>query len=74
MLPAKLNLKRSEKFLNKLCKCDFFQMPDSQSHIMWCSAFSNLREGKNIANDGELVVNFQLVFKIREQFEEKMKC
>ena len=71
MLPAKLNMKSSAKFSNELWKCDFCQMLDSQSHIMWCSAFSSLREGKNIADDADLVAYFQQVFKIREQFEEK---
>ena len=67
-------MKNNQKYSNELWKCDYCKMMDSQSHIMWCSAFAPLREGKNVEDDDDLVLYFQQVFKIREEIEEKMKC
>jgi hypothetical protein len=71
MLPAKFNMKSSPKFANESWKCDFCKKIDSQSHIMWCSSFAPLREGRNINDDKDLVNYIQQVFKIREDFENK---
>ena len=71
MLPAKFNMKSSPKFSNESWKCDFCKKIDSQSHIMWCSSFAPLREGRNINDDKDLVNYIQQVFKIREDFENK---
>ena len=73
MLPAKLNMKNNPKFANELWKCDYCKKMDSQSHVMWCSAFAPLREGKNVEDDDDLVLYFQQVFKLREEIDEKMK-
>ena len=66
MVEVKMNHKSNRNHANDLWKCDFCYSLDSQSHIMWCPAFSSLREGKNLQNDLDLVSYFQDVMKIRE--------
>ena len=63
---VKLNFKSNQNFSNELWKCDFCMSMDSQSHIIWCPAFSSLREGKNLHNDMDLITYFREVMKIRE--------
>ena len=50
------------------------QMLPKKLNMKSSEKLPNLREAKNIADDGDLIFYFQQVFKIREQFEEKMKC
>ena len=66
MVDVKMNQKSNSNYANDLWKCDYCFSLDSQSHIMWCPAFSSLREGKNLQNDLDLVSYFQDVMKIRE--------
>ena len=66
MIDVKMNQKSNEKYARELWKCDFCMSIDSQAHIMWCPAFSPLREGRNLQNDLDLVHYFQEVMKIRE--------
>ena len=40
---------------------------DTQSHVIWCPYFANLRDGKSLEND--LVAYFREVFRIREDFQ-----
>ena len=63
MANVKMNQKSDKRYANELWKCDFCLSIDSQSHIVWCPAFASLREGKNLANDLDLVKYFQAVMK-----------
>ena len=65
MIDVKMNQKSNKTYASELWKCDYCFSLDSQSHIMWCPAFSSLREGKNLHNDLDLVAYFQDVMKIR---------
>ena len=67
MTNVKMNQKSDKRYANELWKCDFCLSLDSQSHIVWCPAFASLREGKNQANDLDLVKYFQAVMKLRER-------
>ena len=42
---------------------------DSQSHIVWCPAYAELREGKDLNSDQDLVTYYHEVMKIREDSE-----
>ena len=66
MTDCKMNRKSDKAYAEKLWKCDYCKNLDSQSHILWCPAFSPLREGKSLSNDQDLVEYFKNVMKIRE--------
>ena len=59
MMPVKLNMKNNPRFDAEKWKCDVCKMLDSQSHILWCQFFAPLIEGKDVANDRDLVEYFQ---------------
>ena len=65
---AKMNMKSSEKFSKELWKCEDCGNIDSQSHILWCPAYSPQREGKNISDEKDIVEYFREVFQFRENF------
>ena len=46
---------------------------DTQEHIMSCPGYSDLREGKNLLSDADLVSYFQQVLQRRSQ-EEPYYC
>ena len=66
MTNVKMNKKSDKTYAEALWKCDFCKSLDSQSHILWCPAFSPLREGKSLNSDLDLVKYFQEVMRIRE--------
>ena len=65
MINTKFNRKSDKKFAAELWRCDQCKSLDTQSHIVWCPAFSTLREGKDLNNDDDLVSYFQDVLRIR---------
>ena len=68
MIDAKFNYKND--YQNRAClwKCDSCQSSiDTQDHILWCPAYHELRKGKNIKNDSDLIDYFKKVMKIREK-------
>ena len=66
MTNVKMNKKSDKTYAETLWKCDFCKSLDSQSHILWCPAFSPLREGKSLNSDLDLVKYVQEVMRIRE--------
>ena len=40
---------------------------DTESHILWCDAYRNLRQGKDINNDKDLASYLLDVFEIRRK-------
>ena len=40
---------------------------DTQSHVMICSGYAVLREGKDLSQDKDMVEYFQNVIKLRQQ-------
>ena len=40
---------------------------DTQAHILWCPAYMNLREGKDINSDDDLIEYIGKVMMIREK-------
>ena len=63
---CKMNRKSDPGYAANLWKCDACGNLDTQCHIMWCPAFTPLREGLDVDNDKDVVHYFQEVFKIRE--------
>ena len=67
MLDVKFNYKHSPINVQSLWQCESCQTNiETQSHIMWCPAYSELREGKDITNDNDLIEYVRKVLKIRE--------
>ena len=67
MLDVKMNRKSDKRYSDTLWRCDFCLSLDSQSHIMWCPAFSSLREGRNIEDDKDIVSYIDQVMKLRNR-------
>ena len=61
-----MNFSSDEKYRKELWQCDSCQSAiDTQSHVMWCSAYTELREDKNFNNDKDIAKYIQEVLKIR---------
>ena len=68
MMDFKFNYKNNPSHSKDLWKCDSCQSAiETQDHILWCPAYHELREGKSIENDKDLVEYFSKVMKIREK-------
>ena len=68
MLDVKFNYKHMPQNEKSLWKCDSCQTSiESQSHIMWCPSYSEVRIGKVINNDSELIEYVKKVLKIRDK-------
>ena len=66
MTDVKFNYKSDKKFSNELWKCDSRGTAiETQSHILWCPAYQELRAGKSINSDSDLVNYITDVLKIR---------
>ena len=72
MLDFKFNYKSNPSHSRELWKCDSCQSAiETQEHILWCPAYQELREGKSLDNDKDLVGYFVSVMKIRENLNLK---
>ena len=66
MVDVKFNYKNDYRYSHELWKCEGCKSAvETQSHIMYCPAFANLREGKNIDSDLDLVQYFNQVMILR---------
>ena len=63
----KMNYKNDQANKNKRWKCDDCMSIDSQEHILWCPAYSQLRQAKNLDNDRDLTKYFQEVLRFRDK-------
>ena len=67
MTDVKFNYKNDKKNYENLWKCEScLSAIETQSHILWCPAFSDLRIGKDIDNNKHLVDYLNEIMKIRE--------
>ena len=66
---VKMNYKGDKKYEKQLWKCDECKLMDSESHILWCSAYQHLRTNKSLNNDKDLCQYLNEVLKIREKSE-----
>ena len=72
MINCKFNFKSDPINSAQLWRCDSCQSSiDTQDHILWCPAYVNLREGKTLESDEDLVEYFSSVMKIREKLQLK---
>ena len=70
MLNFKFNYKSDYENIANLWKCDSCQIAiETQNHILWCPSYSELREGKDLNNDVDVIEYFQKVIKIRDKLK-----
>ena len=68
MLKVKFNYKNIPAYSQTNWSCDSCEKAiDTQSHILWCPAYKELREGKNINDDDDLIDYIEKVMTIREK-------
>ena len=54
LMPFAGNFKNDKQFARALWKCNHCQKMDSESHLLWCDAYKELRQNKNLSNDKDL--------------------
>ena len=70
MTNVKFNYKSDPINLKSLWHCDSCQSAiDSQDHVLWCPAYQELREGKDINNDSDLIDYIRKVVQIRDKLK-----
>ena len=70
LIDVKFNYKNDPSNRHTLWRCDSCQSAiETQNHILWCPSYSELREGKDINNNADLIEYFQKVMKIRDKLK-----
>ena len=66
MFNCKMNYLNNPVFKAEMWLCDSCQLcVDSQSHILYCPAYQQLREGKSLSSDQDMVSYFKEILAIR---------
>ena len=56
------------KYTEDLWRCDScLSAIETQSHVLYCPAYTELRKGKNLESNEDLTEYFKKVLKIREE-------
>ena len=76
MFNCKMNYLNNPKYKAELWRCDSCEsLIDSQSHILYCPAYQQLRVGKSLSSDQDVVNYFKEVLEIRIRLDlNKWKC
>ena len=70
MADAKMNFKNKTNYSNELWQCDSCERAiESQSHLLWCPAYSSIREGKELDNDDDLIKYIKKVLEVRQDLK-----
>ena len=71
MIQVKFNYRNDKKNSSENWVCDSCESSaiETQSHIMWCEAYSHLRSGLNFKSDQDLTKYLSDVLKIREELQ-----
>ena len=66
MFKCKMNFLNTPQYRAEMWRCDSCQTCiDSQSHVLYCPAYQQLREGKSLTSDQDIVTYFKEVLEIR---------
>ena len=68
-IKCKMNQPSDRHNKETLWKCTACGNIDSQKHIMWCPAFKEIREGRSLESDNDLVNYFRQVLIIRDKLD-----
>ena len=70
---VKRNFKNERKYRQSLWQCISCKSAiDTQSHVMWCEAYREIRKNVNFENNKDLAKYIGDVLKIREKLEANM--
>ena len=69
MQHIKMNYPSDPLYIKEMWKCDWCSCISTQSHILWCAAFSALRENLDLNDNKDLAKYFQEVLRIRAEEE-----
>ena len=67
MVNLKDNMRNQYKGTSVNCDACVMEVAESQTHVMICPGYAELRVGKDMGMDGDLVAYFRDVMKIREK-------
>ena len=70
----KMNYKNEQKYAKSLWKCEKCANIDTQSHILWCPYYKNLRHSKNLKNNKDLCKYLKDIYNDRKSDEEKSQA
>ena len=66
---TKFNYKNNQQYARQLWQCESCSNISTESHILWCQGFKQLREGKDLNSDKDLANYLLEVVKIRSKLE-----
>ena len=70
MFDVKWNYKSDPQNMRDLWRCDSCKSNiETQKHILWCPAYVDLRAGKNLKEDKDLIEYMKKVLSIREKLK-----
>ena len=66
MIEAKMNFKSKPSYIREKFLCDSCESEvDTNSHVLYCESYKELREGKDISCDRDLAIYLRKVMEIR---------
>ena len=70
MTEFKFNMRNKPENANTNWMCHSCERAiETNSHVLWCPAYQNLREGKDMKSDKDLAQYIMSVLELREKFK-----
>ena len=68
MIETKMNFRNMKNYSHELWLCDSCERSiETQSHLLWCPAYSSIREGKDLNNEQDLINYIKKVMQVRDE-------
>ena len=64
---VKMNQKSNKTYEDALWRCEDCGLQDTNSHLLWCSGYENLRDGKDLDDDKQLCDYLHKIFLLRNE-------
>ena len=62
---VKINYKKDAGFADSMWKCSSCSNQDTESHLLWCPGYADMRNGLNLNEDADLCSYLQKIFSVR---------
>ena len=62
---VKMNYKNDQEYSNSLWRCNSCSNQDTESHLLWCPGYSDMRKDLNLKDDADLCSYLQKIFAAR---------
>ena len=66
---VKMNFRNDKEYSRKLWKCDKCGNMDTESHLLWCKSYINLRENLDFNQNKDLCKYLQKILVLRSKVE-----